>query len=185
MIYPVYVYGSPVLRKKAKEIVQDYEGLNQLIDDMFMTMYEADGIGFAAPQIGKSVRLIVIDGTRVEDEDNQTLKDFKKVIINPEILEEEGEEWLFNEGCLSIPNIREDISRKPRIRLQYFDEKFNFHDEYFDGIKARVIQHELDHLNGILFVDKIPAIKKKLINGKLNDISKGKTEVSYKIIHPK
>ncbi len=185
MIYPVYVYGSSVLRKRAKEIDRDYVDLNQLIANMFETMGKADGIGLAAPQVGKSIRLIVIDTTKIEDEDDPTLKEFKKVLINPVILEEEGEEWLFNEGCLSIPNIREDVSRKPRIRVQYYDENFDFRDEYLDGVKARIVQHEVDHLNGILFVDKILPLKKRLINGKLKDISKGKTEVTYKIIYPK
>jgi len=185
MTYPIYVYGMPVLRKKAEDIDRDDEELNQLIDDMYETLYQADGIGLAAPQIGKSVRLIVVDGTIIENEDDPNLKDFKKEFINPYIIEEEGEEWEFNEGCLSLPNIREDIKRKSRIRLQYYDQDFHFYDEYLDGIRARILQHEVDHLNGILFTDRLQPLKKRLLNGKLKDISKGKTEVNYKIVFPK
>ena len=185
MTYPIYVYGMPVLRKRAVDINKNDEGLHQLIDDMYETLYQADGIGLAAPQIGKSVRLIVVDGTTIESENNTDLKDFKKVFINPYIIEEEGDEWEFNEGCLSLPNIREDVRRKSRIRLQYYDKDFNFYDEYLDGLRARVLQHEVDHLNGILFTDRLQPLKKRLINGKLRDISKGEAEVDYEIIFPK
>lgn len=184
MLYPVYVYGSSVLRKKAKEIPEDYEGLQELIDNMFETMYHAEGIGLAAPQVGKSLRLFIVDATSIEEEDEEYAKDFKKVFINPEIIEEEGDEWAFNEGCLSIPLIREDIIRKPQIRITYYDENWNFHDEKYDGIKARIIQHEYDHLEGILFVDKLNPLKKRLLNGKLNAISKGKVDIDYKIKFP-
>ena len=185
MVLPVYVYGMPVLRKKAREIEPDYEGLDQLIDDMFETMYFSDGVGLAAPQIGKSIRLIVIDATEIEDESDPSLKDFKIVLINPRILEEEGEKWEFNEGCLSLPNIREEVYRQSTIRLEYYDRDFNRHEEEFDGVKARIIQHEVDHLEGILFIDKIAPIRKRLLQKKLKEISRGQAEINYKIIHPK
>lgn len=185
MIYPVYVYGTSVLRKKAREIPQDYEGLKELIDNMFETMYSAEGVGLAAPQIGKSLRLFIVDATAVEEDDEENQEEFKKVFINPVLLEETGEEWLFNEGCLSIPLIREDVSRKPKIRIQYYDENWEFHDEIYDGVKARIIQHEYDHLEGVLFVDKINPLRKRLLNSKLNAISKGKVDIDYKIRIPK
>ena len=185
MIYPVQVYGMPVLRKRAKEIDEDYENLQQIIADMFETMRYSDGIGLAAPQIGLSIRLIVIDASPLEDEEDPSLQDFIKVFINPEIIEEEGEEWLFNEGCLSVPTLREEVSRKPNIRIQYYDENFNFLDERYDGTKARIIQHEYDHLNGILFTDRVAPLKKRLLKSKLTAISKGKVDINYKIIHPK
>ncbi|KPK87217.1 MAG: peptide deformylase [Bacteroides sp. SM23_62_1] len=185
MTYPIHVYGMPVLRKKAAEIKKDHEELNQLIDNMYETLYQADGIGLAAPQIGKSLRLIVVDGTTINNEEDPELKDFKKVFINPYITEEDGDEWEFNEGCLSLPNIREDVKRKSRIRLQYYDQDFNFHNEHLEGIRARILQHEVDHLNGILFIDKLQPLKKRLLNGKLREISKGKAEINYKIVYPK
>ena len=185
MTYPIYVYGMPVLRKKAADIDEDHNELPQLIEDMYETLYQADGVGLAAPQIGKSLRLIVVDGTTITNEEDEELKDFKKAFINPYIIEEDGDEWEFNEGCLSLPDIREDVRRKSRIRLQYYDQDFQFHDEYLDGIRARILQHEVDHLNGILFIDRLQPLRKRLLNGKLKEISKGKTEVDYKIIFPK
>jgi peptide deformylase len=185
MVYPVHVYGMPVLRKMAGDIDATYEGIDQLIEDMYETLYHADGVGLAAPQIGKSIRLVVIDASHAENEKELELKDFKTVLINPYIVEEEGSEWDFNEGCLSLPEIREDVTRKPKIRLQYYDRDFNFHDEYFDGVKARIIQHEVDHLNGVLFIDKISPLKRRLLNGKLRNISKGNIEQKYKMIFPK
>ena len=191
MIYPIYVYGMPVLRKVARDIDPDYEGLGQLIEDMYETMYQSDGVGLAAPQVGKSIRLIVIDGSRggeeIGEEDNEMseLRDFKKVLINGRIIEESGEEWEFNEGCLSIPAVREDVKRKPEILLQYLDENFESHEERFDGVMARVIQHEMDHINGILFTDRISPLRKRLLNGKLKAISKGQTEAAYPIRFPK
>jgi peptide deformylase len=184
MIYPVYVYGSGVLRKKTEEIPENYEGLSDLINDMFETMYNAEGVGLAAPQVGKALRLFIVDASAVEEDDEEFQEDFKKVFINPVIIEETGEEWLFNEGCLSIPLIREDVSRKPEIRIQYYDENWNFHDEKYDGIKARIIQHEYDHLEGILFVDKINPLRKRLLNNRLKAISKGKVDIDYKIKTP-
>jgi peptide deformylase len=180
MVYPIVVYGSPILRKMAKDLDRNFEGLDTLISDMFESMDKSDGMGLAAPQIGKSVRLFIIDGSSLT-EDDPGMKDFKKVFINARIIEEEGEPWTFNEGCLSLPKIREDVTRKPRIRLQYYDENWQFHDEYFDGIKARIIQHEYDHIDGILFIDRILPIRRKMLKGKLHDISKGKADVEYKI----
>lgn len=180
MIYPVVVYGHPVLRKVASEINKDFKDLDKLIENMFETMYASDGVGLAAPQIGKSMRLFIIDATAME-EDDPTLKDFRKVFINPKILKSEGDKWTFNEGCLSLPNIREDVDRPGRVTIEYHDREFNKHIEEFDGVKARIIQHEYDHLEGILFIDRISPIKKKLLSGKLKAISKGKTDVSYKI----
>lgn len=180
MIYPIVVYGSPILRKKAIEIDKDYPDLQKLIEDMFETMYVSDGVGLAAPQIGKSVRLIVIDADPMK-EDDPDLEGFKKVFINPQILDETGEEWPFNEGCLSLPKIREEVIRKEKIRIKYFDEKFELKEEEYDGIKARVLQHECDHLEGVLFIDKIAPLKKKLLKSKLNAIAKGKIDAGYRI----
>jgi len=180
MVYPIVVYGSPVLRKKAPDVNRDHKGLNTLIADMFDTMYKSDGMGLAAPQIGKSLRLIVIDATSMA-EDDPSMIDFKKVFLNPKIVEEEGDPWYFNEGCLSLPKIREDVMRKPRIRIQYYDENWQYHDETFDGVKARIIQHEYDHLDGILFIDRISPLRKKILQGRLNDITKCKVDVDYKI----
>jgi len=182
MIYPIYVYGTSVLRKRAKEIKPDYHDLSSLISDMFETMKVSDGVGLAAPQIGLSIRLIVIDAAEMEIEDDPSLKDFRKVLINPLIIEKSGEKWVFNEGCLSLPAIREDVERHSVIKIRYYDENFNLHEEVYDGVKARIIQHEYDHLEGILFVDRINPIKKRLLNGRLQAIAKGVTSVSYKII---
>jgi peptide deformylase len=191
MVLPIVVYGDPVLRKACVEIDKNYEGLEQLIKDMFETMYNANGVGLAAPQVGKAIRLFVIDATPFAepDEDGESefskeeieqMNGFKKVFINARILEEEGEEWKFNEGCLSIPKIREDVSRKPELTIEYCDENFKKHTESYDGIIARVIQHEYDHIQGILFTDKISPLKRKLLAGKLTDISKGKINADYK-----
>ena len=179
MLYPVVVYGSPLLRRTAKEIDKDYPGLEQLISDMWETMEYADGVGLAAPQIGKSIRLIVIDASPMA-EDDPKLIDFKKVIINPIMLDQWGDEWAFTEGCLSLPRIREDVMRPSNIKIEYYDENFNFHQEEFDGIAARIIQHEYDHLEGKLFIDHIPVLRKKLLRGKLQAIAKGKVSVDYK-----
>ncbi|MCG8699881.1 MAG: peptide deformylase [Bacteroidales bacterium] len=183
MIYPIVVYGSPVLRKVAKEIDKDYPELNKLIEDMFETMYASEGVGLAAPQIGKSIRLLVIDASEMEDEETgeKLYKDFKKVFINPKIVEETGDKWNFAEGCLSLPKLREDVSRNSTVRIQYYDENFEFHDETYDDIPARVIQHEYDHLEGVLFIDHLSPLKKKLLKGKLNAISKLKVDTGYKI----
>ena len=191
MILPIRAYGDPVLKKVTKDIEPDHLGLKQLIADMFETMYAANGVGLAAPQVGQSIRLFIVDASPfAEDEegkptDDAHLKDFKRVFINPYIVEEEGDEWAFEEGCLSIPNIREDVTRPPRIVLQYQDEKFKEHEEEFDGFAARVIQHEHDHLDGILFTDHLTPLRRTLLKGKLRDISMGKTEAKYKMRFPK
>ncbi len=190
MILPIRAYGDPVLKKVAQDIEPGHPGLEQLIADMYETMYAANGVGLAAPQIGQSLRLFVVDASPfAEDEEGKPtedahLKDFKKVFINPYIVEEEGEEWPFEEGCLSIPNIREEVFRLPRIVLQYQDEQFKEHEEEFDGFAARVIQHEHDHLDGVLFTDHLNPLRKRLIQGKLRDITRGKTDVRYKMRFP-
>ena len=182
MVYPIYVYGTSVLRKKAKEIPRDFKDLGEFIDNMFETMKVSEGIGLAAPQVGKSLRLFVVDATEMEDEEGEDLADFRIAFVNPSIVEETGERWSFNEGCLSIPSIREEVEREERVRIQYYDRDWNFHDEIYTGIKARIIQHEYDHLEGILFVDKINPLRRRLINGKLQSIAKGKIDTDYKII---
>jgi peptide deformylase len=183
MILSVVAIGHPNLRKVSVDITPDYPGLQQLITDMWETMYFSVGVGLAAPQINKQIRLFIIDASPYENEKPET-KDFKKVFINPKIVEERGEEWAFSEGCLSIPDIHEDVLRKSDVRLTYYDEQFEFHDEWFSGILARIIQHEYDHLEGILFVDKIHPLRKIMIKRKLQDISKGITEAKYKMIFP-
>ena len=184
MILPIVAYGDPVLKKVAEEIDSDYPGLEKLIADMFETMYSSKGVGLAAPQINKSIRLFIIDASPFADEYPE-LEGWKKTFINPRILEEEGEEWDFNEGCLSIPGIREDVERKPDLILEYEDENIELHEEKFDGVVARVIQHEYDHLEGVLFTDHLSPLKKRLLKGKLNDISKGIVDVNYKMKFPK
>lgn len=180
MILPVYVYGNPILKEKTKIVDKNYPDLNILIDNMFETMYKADGVGLAAPQVGLALRLFVID-TDVMSKDDESLKGFKKCFINPKIVEETGEEWLYNEGCLSLPTLREDVKRKPNIHITYYDENFSLYDEWIDGVRARVIQHEYDHLEGVLFSDKLSAFKRRLIKGKLKDIAKGDVERNYKM----
>jgi peptide deformylase len=180
MIYPIYVYGQPVLRKVAEDITKDYPNLQEFVADMFETMYKSDGLGLAAPQVGVSIRLFVIDGASLA-EDDQTLKDFKKAFINAKIVKRTGDDATYNEGCLSLPGIREEVIRKSKIRIQYYDENFNFFDEEYDGIKARVIQHEYDHIDGKLFVDHLSPLRKRMLKRRLNDITKGNVEVSYKI----
>jgi len=197
MILPIVAYGDPVLRKTGQEITKDYPDLQKLIADMFDTMYAATGVGIAAPQVGKAIRLFIVDTkpfteNEVQEgeedeftpEEREQLEHFKKVFINAQIVEEEGEEWPFSEGCLSIPKIREDVLRQPDVRIQYYDENFNFHDERYTGLAARVIQHEYDHIEGKLFTDKISPLRRRLLKGKLNDISKGKVKVTYKMRFP-
>jgi peptide deformylase len=190
MIYPIVVYGDPVLRQRAKEIEKGTD-LTQLIQDMYETMYSAQGIGLAAPQIGKGVRLFVVDGSALnndDDEDDETggenMEGFKKAFINPVILTEEGTPWEFEEGCLSIPNIREKISRKEKLTIRYYDEQWNLLEEQYDGIKARIIQHEYDHIEGKLFIDYLTPLKKRLLKGKLSNISKGEVDTEYRILAP-
>ena len=190
MILPIVAYGDPVLRKKAAPIAKDFPELDTLVANMFDTMYGASGVGLAAPQIGKAIRLFVVDATPFADdedlsEEEQTrLKTFKKAFINPEILEETGDEWAFNEGCLSIPGVNEDVFRCPNIKIKYQDLEFNEHIEEFDGLLARVIQHEYDHIEGILFTDKLSSLKKRIIKSKLAGISKGKTNADYRMRFP-
>jgi len=176
MVYPIIIYGDPVLRKKTEDITKDYPELKKLVEDMYETMYAANGVGLAAPQIGKAVRLFVIDSTRMEDEDDPG---FKRAFINAEIIEESEEEWKFEEGCLSIPGIREKVERPEEIRIKYLDEDLKPHDDVFDGIAARIIQHEYDHIEGVLFTDHLTAFKKNLIKGKLSALSKGEVDASY------
>lgn len=181
MIYPIVIYGHTLLRKLAQEITNDYPALNQLIEDLFETMYRSEGMGLAAPQIGKSIRIFVIDGTPVA-EDEPSLADFKKVFINANISERCGELQPMNEGCLSIPGLREEVMRESHIKISYYDENWQYHNDVFDGYKARIIQHEYDHLEGILFTDKVNPLRKRLLKGKLTAISKGKFEADYKTI---
>jgi len=181
MIYPIIMYGDPVLRQKAKEIDKGSD-VSQLIEDMYETMHNASGIGLAAPQIGKSIRLFVVDGTIIEDEPG--MADFKKVFINAVILEEVGTPWDYEEGCLSIPNIREKISRREKLKIRYYDETWQLHEEKFDAMKARIIQHEYDHIEGKMFVDYLTPLRRRLLKGKLADISKGKVDTEYRIMAP-
>lgn len=186
MILPIRAFGDAVLRKECVDIDKDYPQLNELIDNMFETMKDANGIGLAAPQIGLDIRLFCVDLTPLaHDEDYadiaDELKKFKKVFINATILEEKGKEWKFNEGCLSIPDVREDVLRKETIVIEYYDENFNLHTETFSDIRARVIQHEYDHIEGILFTDHLSSLKKKLVKGKLAKISRGDINVGYKM----
>ena len=190
MILPIVAYGDPVLKKKGKDISKDYPKLDELLVNMYETMYNAFGVGLAAPQIGLSIRLFLVDTSPfAEDpdftpEEQEDLKNFKRTFINPEIVVEDGDEWAFNEGCLSIPDVREDVFRKPKITISYVDENFEEQTESFDGLIARVIQHEYDHIDGILFTDKLSTLKKRLIKGKLSNISKGKINIDYKMRFP-
>jgi peptide deformylase len=183
MILPVVAYGHPTLRKRAKELDPSYPDLKVIIENMFDTMYHSDGVGLAAPQVNHSIRLITIDASPYAENHPEAVG-FKKVFINPEIYHEEGEEWSFNEGCLSFPGLRIDIMRKPVIKIRWVDEDFQPHDEQFDGMIARVLQHECDHLNGVLFIDRMNPLKRMLIKGRLTDISKGNVETFYKMIFP-
>ncbi|SFC24614.1 peptide deformylase [Zunongwangia mangrovi] len=190
MILPIVAYGDPVLKKKAKPIDKDYPKLEELISNMWDTMYNAYGVGLAAPQVGVPIRLFVIDAAPFAEDDDlsasekEYLKGFKKVFINAQIIEETGDEWAFSEGCLSIPDVREDIFRKPEVTIEYQDENFETKKETFTGLAARVVQHEYDHTEGILFTEKISSLKKRLINGRLKKISSGKIKVDYKMRFP-
>ena len=181
MILPMYLYGQSVLRKVAEPIDKDYPELQTLIDNMFETMYKSDGVGLAAPQVGMSIRVFVVDTVQLEEKRKNTFKGIKKVFINPTILAQTGEEWKYEEGCLSIPNIREDVFREPLVKIHYFDEQFNEFTEDYDDINARVIQHEYDHIEGILFTDKLKPLKKKLLIPKLNKIARGEVDVDYRV----
>jgi peptide deformylase len=191
MKFPILAYGHPNLRKVAKDISPDYPDLQQLIDDMFEAMYQSNGVGLAAPQIDKSIRLFVIDAALFADLDENMADDEKKqlkgkkVFINAKILEETGKEWSFTEGCLSVPGINEDVVRHEKIKIEYYDRDFNKHTKEINGILARVIQHEYDHLEGILFTDHLSSFKKRLLKRKLEKISKGNIDVSYRMKFPK
>ena len=188
MILPIIAFGNPVLKRIADEVPENFEGLSSLLTDMFETMYAAKGVGLAAPQIGESIRLFIVDGSPFANEEGEEIdpkaigiEGFKKVFINPIIEEESGDLWAFQEGCLSIPKIRENVSRKERIYVSYYDENWSFHRDEFDGYKARIIQHEYDHLEGILFTDKLSPLKKKLLSKRLGNVSIGMVEVDYKM----
>ena len=190
MILPIIAYGSTVLKKKAKDLSNDYPNVKQLIENMWETMYASNGVGLAAPQIGLSLRLFVVDTAPFADDetldiiDVKILESFKKVFINPIIIEEDGEIWEFNEGCLSIPDVREDVSRHERIKMNYLDEHFKSQTIILSGLAARVIQHEYDHIEGILFTDHLSPLKRRLLKGKLTSISKGAIEVEYPMKFP-
>lgn len=182
MILPITLIGDPVLKKKAENIAADYPNLSDLIKNMWQTMYAASGVGLAAPQIGKSIRLFVVDTIQLSNRKNQeNFQGIKKVFINATILEETGTEWKYEEGCLSIPGIREDVYRNANTKIHYFDENFNEFTESYDDINARVIQHEYDHIEGILFTDKLKPLKRKLLLSKLNKISRGEVDVDYRV----
>lgn len=197
MILPIVAYGDPILKKEGIEIDQDYPNLKQLIADMFETMNNAHGVGLAAPQIGHSIRLFIIDTTpftqRDEDDDEDPMPEeerkqltgLKKVFINPIILEESGDKWAFNEGCLSIPGINEDVNRQRDLVIEYYDENFELKEETYTGKAARVIQHEYDHIEGILFIDRLNPLRKQFLKKRLNEISHGKTNAKYKMKFPK
>jgi peptide deformylase len=191
MILPIIAYGDPVLRKKCVEIYKDYPDLDKLIKNMRETMENAQGVGLAAPQINKAIRLFIVDtrpfadDEELSNEEREKLSNFNKVFINAKITNEQGNEWSFNEGCLSIPNIREDVNRLDTITIEYLDENFNKHTETINGLAARVVQHEYDHIEGILFTDKLSSLKKRLLKKKLEKISKGKVNVDYRMKFPK
>jgi len=190
MILPIIAYGDPVLRKLGIDIDKEYPNLGELLENMKETMVNAKGIGLAAPQIGKAIRLFIVDTSPfendedLEDDEREFLATFKKVFINAKIVKEEGDEWAFNEGCLSIPDITEDVFREEKITIEYLDENFEKHTDVLDGLAARVVQHEYDHIEGILFTDKISSLKKRLIKKKLENISKGKINPNYRMKFP-
>ncbi|MGM1431243.1 peptide deformylase [Sphingobacterium lactis] len=189
MKLPIVAYGDPVLRQKTEEIDEDYAGLKELIDNMFETMYAANGVGLAAPQIGLPIRLFVIDASPFGEDDEDgpgdpSAKDFKRVFINPILVEESGDKWAFSEGCLSIPHINEEVMRQENVIINYLDENFEEQEEELTGLAARVVQHEYDHIEGKLFIDKLGPLKKAMLKGKLDNISKGQVRVAYKMSFP-
>lgn len=192
MVLPIVAYGHPVLRKVCVDINPDYPDLQKLIEDLWETMYASSGVGLASPQVNKDIRLFVIDSTQIilnmdeiERAEYPDVPGIKQVFINAHISELDGKEWVYNEGCLSIPKIREDILRQEEVTLKFLDENFKSHAQTFNGITARVILHEYDHIEGKLFIDYLPPLKKKLLKRKLNDISRGKISVNYKMMFPK
>jgi peptide deformylase len=184
MVLPIVAYGDPVLRKKAAAIDKDYPHLEKLIDDMFETMEKSKGVGLAAPQINKSIRLFIVDSSKMY-EDEEKDKGVREVFINAEMIKETGDDWKYEEGCLSIPNIREDVFRKATIKIKYYDRHFKKQEKEFDDMNARVIQHEYDHIEGKLFIDHIKPLKRNLLKGRLEKISKGDVDVNYKMKFPK
>ncbi len=184
MVLPIVAYGDPVLRKTGVEIQKDYPGLQQLINDMFETMEKSKGVGLAAPQVNKPIRLFIIDSSKMFDEKEKE-EGLREVFINAKIIEESGEEWGYEEGCLSIPGIREDVYREETLLIQYYDRDFNFKEKKLTGLTARVVQHEFDHIEGILFIDHLKPLRKSLLKSRLDNISKGKVSVDYKMKFPK
>ena len=190
MILPILAYGDPVLRKVSKDITKDYPKLDELISNMTETMKNAQGVGLAAPQIGRDIRLFLIDASpfaesdELEEEEKLFLQGFNRIFINAQIIDEEGDEWVFNEGCLSIPNINEDVSRNETVSIEYLDENFEQKTDTLSGLAARIFQHEYDHIEGVLFTDKLSSLKKRLLKKKLENISKGKVDVSYRMKFP-
>lgn len=181
MILPIYAYGQAVLKKKAIDIDKEDDSIKELISNMWETMYNAKGVGLAAPQIGKSIRLFLVDTLQLEDDEGFDEKGLKQAFLNAEIIEESGEEWSYEEGCLSIPHLRGDVERLDKITIKYLDEDFKEHTQSFDGINARVIQHEYDHIQGDLFVEKLKPLKKRMIKRKLEAIKKGNVNVDYRM----
>ena len=193
MILPVIAYGDPVLRAECEE-VEEGTDMTSVLKDMRDTMHQASGVGLAAPQVGKSIRLFIVDASPFAEEEPENeeeaqnfeiLKNFKKVFINPIIEEERGKKWAFSEGCLSIPGIREEVIRENIVKISYFDEEWNFHEEEYTGVAARIIQHEYDHIEGILFTDHLNPLKKRMLKRRLTDISKGEVSVTYRMKFPK
>ncbi len=188
MIRPIVAYGDPVLKRAGDPV--DLEGdtswLQELIDDMYETLYNAHGVGLAAPQVGESLRLFITDASAYADqeEEMEPLRDFKEAFINPEIVEEDGEDWSFEEGCLSIPGIREEVDRSPLVRIRYYDRDLQLQDKRYQGLAARIVQHEYDHIEGTLFTEHLGPLKKRLIKRKLKDISEGKVDVDYRMRFP-
>lgn len=180
MILPIYGYGYPVLKKKAEPISAEYPDLAQLIENMWETMYKASGVGLAAPQVGLPIRLFMVDTVQMMEEGQESMG-IKKVLINAQKIEETGDLWAYEEGCLSIPDVRGDVERPPQLRIRYQDENFQEHEEIFTGLNARVIQHEYDHIDGILFTEHLKPIKKRLIKRKLDNIRKGKAKADYRM----
>ena len=183
MIYPIVAFGDPVLKKETRDVEEGEFDVKELVGDMFETMYQAQGVGLAAPQIGKDIRVFIIDSRPIEDEEDEEIG-IKRAFINATILKETGKSWAYEEGCLSIPGIREDVVRKEKIRLHYFDEDWVEHEEDFEGIQARIIQHEYDHVDGVLFTDHLSGMKKRLIKKRLQNISKGKVDADYRMRFP-
>ncbi len=182
MVLPVYAYGNSVLREKGITLEKDHPGLQDFIDNMFETMYDSSGVGLASQQVGKAYRLFIVDASPfAEDEGNEDLVDFKKTFINPEIIEEDGDEWAFNEGCLSFPDLRFDVERNERVKIKYQDREFSTHIEEYTGVAARIIQHEYDHVIGELFIDRISGLKRRMLSKRLDKISKGMISTSYKM----